>query len=73
MSDIVVRIIDMDPRVKGFVKESPDGFYNIYINSCLCHEAQVETYQHELEHIERDHLSSCRGVMDLEDEAKGGH
>lgn len=73
MFDIVVRLIDMDPQIKGFIKESPDGFYNIYINSCLCHEAQVETYWHEVEHINHNHLSSTRFVMDLEDEAKGGH
>ena len=68
MLDIVVRLIDMDPQIRGFIKESPDGFYNIYINSCLCHEAQRDTYRHELEHIKKNHLSSSRWVMDLEDE-----
>lgn len=66
--DIVVRFVELNPRIRGFVKESPDGFYNIYINSCLCREAQIKTYCHEIEHIKKNHLSSSRWVMDLEAE-----
>lgn len=68
MNDVIVRVVEMDPRVKGFLKESSDGVYNIYINSCLCPEAQRDTYRHELEHIKKNHLSSSRWVMDLEAE-----
>lgn len=72
MNEVIVRIVDgLDPRVHGFVKEDPNGDYNIYINSCLCLEAQLETYEHELRHIYMKHLRSDRQVRELEDEAEG--
>lgn len=37
-------------KVKGFVCEDADGFYNIYVNKNCSYEQQ-ETIRHELKHI----------------------
>lgn len=71
MNDIVVRLADLDPRVKGFIKPDNNGDYNIYINCNLCEEVQKETLKHELNHIEHNHLFSERPVKELEEEADG--
>ncbi len=72
MNEVIIRLADgLDPRIKGFVKEDSNGDYNVYINSCLCAEAQKQTCEHELQHIYLKHLQSDRPVMELEEEAKG--
>lgn len=39
-------------KLKGFVCEDADGFYNIYVNKNCSYEQQQETIRHELDHIE---------------------
>ena len=68
MDNIIVRLVDLDPRVKGFVRSDCNGDYNIYINSLLCVEAQRETLEHELEHIRRRHVYSEELVRVMEQE-----
>lgn len=68
MNDIIIRLVDLDPEVRGFVRPDCNGDYNIYINSSLCLEAQQATLKHELEHIRRRHLYSERLVKELEGE-----
>lgn len=70
MNDIMIRLVALDPRVRGFIRPDCNGDYNIYINSCLCLEAQRDTLQHELEHIRRRHVYSERPVEELEKEVK---
>jgi len=70
MEDIIVRLVELDPRIKGFIRPDSNGDYNIYINACLCLEAQQATLKHELEHIRRRHLYSERLVKELEGEVK---
>jgi hypothetical protein len=44
--------MDMPCTVHAFtLKEDADSF-DVYINSRLCREAQVEAYEHEIAHIE---------------------
>lgn len=68
MNEIIIRLVDLDPSVKGFVKADHNGDYNIYINSRLCPEAQRRVYRHELEHIRLNHLFSDSKVAELENE-----
>lgn len=68
MNDIFIRLVDLDPSIKGFVKVDQNCDYNIYINARLCLEAQKKAFQHELEHIRLDHLHSDRPVAELEAE-----
>lgn len=72
MNDIIIRLVDLDPEVRGFVRPDCNGDYNIYINSSLCLEAQRATLEHELEHIQKGHVYSDRLVKLLEAEIEGG-
>lgn len=53
MNDYIIRYIALPYSVKGVTVMDKDGFYNIYINSLLSREAQLEAIKHELEHIGR--------------------
>ena len=68
MNEVIVRMVELDPRVKGFIRPDNNGDYNIYINTLLCEEVQRETLKHELEHIRRRHVYSDRPVREMEDE-----
>lgn len=70
MNDIIIRLIPMPSRLKGLVKEDPDGDYNIYIREQDPIETQRETLLHELEHIRRGHLHGGRDVAACEAEAE---
>lgn len=54
---MIVKLIDLPYHVKGFVSRV-DGEDIIILNSRLSHEANVETYKHELEHIAQNDLTS---------------
>lgn len=69
MNSIMVRLADLDPRVRGFVKPDNNGDYNIYINCNHCIEMQKETLRHEMEHIRLGHVYSDELVKQLEKEA----
>ncbi len=55
MSDIRIRYIeDLPCSVHAFtVKEDADS-YDIYVNPKLSYEAQIEAFEHEVEHIENE-------------------
>lgn len=48
-------LMDLPPRIKGFVSRV-DGEEVIVLNSRLTHEANEQTYIHELRHIAGDDL-----------------
>ena len=50
-------LIDLPYHVKGFIHVSLDGEETIVLNSRLTHEANEETYIHELKHIAGDDLN----------------
>jgi Zn-dependent peptidase ImmA (M78 family) len=50
---MIVRLMDLPPRIKGFVTMR-DGEPVIVLNARLSHEENVETYLHELKHLERN-------------------
>jgi len=55
MNEVHTIYMDMRPTVKGFlVKMFDDGedYYTIVINPKYNAEQQIETYEHELKHIE---------------------
>lgn len=45
---------------------SIDGYYTIILNSRLSHERNMQTYQHELDHINREELGAKSDVDLLE-------
>ena len=69
--DYAVRLLDMPEGVGGFIKESPDGFTNIYINARHSREGQRRAYGHELRHAEHDDLHSTEPLEVIEARADG--
>lgn len=57
-ADYRIVLKDMPPRGAGFVREDPDGYYTIVLNSRLTHERQAEAAQHEIWHIDHNRTVS---------------
>lgn len=66
MSDIRIRYIeDLPCSVHAFtVKEDADS-YDIYVNPKLSYEAQIEAFEHEVEHITKNDFNK-QNVNDAE-------
>lgn len=64
--EYAVRLLDMPASVGGFIKESPDGFVNIYINARHSWHGQRRSFRHELRHAEHDDLHSTEPLAIIE-------
>lgn len=64
--DYAVRLLDLPASVGGFIKESPDGFLNIYINARHGWRGQRRSCRHELRHAENDDLHSTEPLEVIE-------
>lgn len=69
MNEIFVRLVPLPPFWHGFVKEDPDGDYNMYIREQDSRETQLDTYAHEMAHIKLGHLQRDRDLDECEAEA----
>lgn len=69
MNEVIVRIVSMPCCVHGFVKEDPEGDYNVYLRAEDSRETQLDTYEHELAHIQFGHLERARDLAECEAEA----
>ena len=58
--------MDLPHTVKGFTIKDDNEFYNIYINSHLCQEAQHKAIKHELTHIKRHDFDSYETLGKIE-------
>lgn len=67
--DIYIRGINLPFRVNGVTVVDSDGNYNVYVNNQLGHNAQLKTFQHELNHIKRKHFEDFNPVIHNEIEA----
>ena len=70
MADIIYRLVDLPPKIKATVSTSPDGCYNVYINARLNSEQQQQAADHEMRHIDGDHLFRDSDVSQDEQEAE---
>ena len=70
MADIIYRLVDLPPKIKATVSTSPDGCYNVYINARLNSEQQQQAADHEMRHIDGDHLFRDSDVSLDEQEAE---
>jgi len=60
---VFVRYIHGLPlATKGITTPNPDGTFSVYINADLPDYVQKEVYDHELYHIEHDHLYNFDSV-----------
>lgn len=64
MEQINVIYADMPTTVHSYVVSNADMSYTIVLNSKLCHEQHMISYQHELEHIKNgDYDRKCSADM----------
>lgn len=52
--DYCVRLIDLDPTVRGVTAMDNDSFASVYINSRHSYDRQRKAFIHEIEHILHD-------------------
>jgi Zn-dependent peptidase ImmA (M78 family) len=70
MYSVVIRFVDIPMAIHGYVRESADGIFNVYINANLSTEKKIEAIIHELKHILLNHLhDDCKSVEQMEFEA----
>ena len=72
MESIIVRGIELPPKIKGVTVIDGEGDYNVYINTLLSPEAQKRAQKHELTHIIKDHFYNYGPVIINEMEANAG-
>lgn len=72
MESIIVRGIELPPKIKGVTVIDGEGDYNVYINTLLSPEAQKRAQKHELTHIIKDHFYNYDPVIINEMEANAG-
>lgn len=71
MTDYFVYMVSLPKKVEGVTVPNDDGTYTVYINSDLPEYVQQAALDHELEHIEYDHLYSNKPIKVIEKEADG--
>lgn len=69
--EYTIRVIDLPAEVGGIIRESKDGFLNIYINARHGWQGQRKSYRHEMRHAENDDLHSEEPVGVIEARADG--
>ena len=65
-ADYFVRIVDLPPQVGGMVTPNNDGTYSLYLNSKKSHDQNIESYFHEVDHIENDDFYREDPIEDIE-------
>ena len=58
MDEVITKLIDMPTKIHGYTAKDKNGDFNIFINARINHETRVETYKHELKHINSDNFQS---------------
>lgn len=69
--EYAVRLVDLPESVGGFIRESPDGFVNIYINARHVSGKQRRSFRHEMNHAENDDLHADEPLEVIEARADG--
>ena len=68
--DYIVRLVNMPPKIRSFVRENDDGCSaTIVINARLSHENQLMRYKHEVDHISNNDLQNDEDANRVEYEA----
>ena len=69
-ADFYVRLIDLPYGVGGFVAPNEDGTFNVYLNARLSAEKNLDTFLHEVEHIENDDFYNGLPLQVIEERAR---
>lgn len=60
MNEINVQYANMPTAIRSYVVANADMSYTILLNSRLCHEQHLISYQHEIDHIRKgDYDRKC--------------
>ena len=62
--DVNVVLADLPSRISAYTVANPDLSYTVVLNSRLNHERQMESYAHEMFHIENGDYDR-KGSVDL--------
>lgn len=57
-NDILVRYVDLPTTINGYTVQTFDGYTTIILNARCSHAKNVETYLHELDHIDSGDFDS---------------
>jgi hypothetical protein len=66
MDNVYLRFVSLPPTIKGLTVQDEAGDYNVYINSRLTHEANQQTLQHEIQHINTNDFQKILHIRDIE-------
>ena len=64
--EVRVRYLEMPVGIKGFTIREDVDTYDMYLNPEYCYEQQMETYEHEMEHIRNGDFESDMDVEEIE-------
>jgi hypothetical protein len=68
LGDIYFRYLDLPTSIRSFIREDPDGGYNVYLNARLSDETLRRAAEHERAHAERGDLRrTAEDLSDVED------
>lgn len=70
MNRIFIRRLALPGTVRGCVVTAPDDDFVVFVNECLCPDAQRAAAEHELRHIRLDHFYDEEPVVISELEAR---
>ena len=60
IQDVNTILVDLPCKIRAYTVANRDLTYTIVLNARLSHEMQLESYQHELDHIQRgDYEKKC--------------
>lgn len=60
---VFVRYLPFPIKVEGVTLPNSDGTFSVYINSNLSNKKQMLVFQHELDHIKKDHFYDSDPVV----------
>lgn len=58
-NDISVRYANLPTTISGYTVQTFDGYTTIILNARCSHDKNIETYLHELNHIEAEDFDCC--------------
>ena len=64
------RIINLPRHINAVTVMDEEGYYSVYLNANLSYDECKKAFQHEMEHVKREHFYTDTPVCLCEKEAK---
>ena len=65
-ADYFLRYMELPSKIYALVMENEDGTFTMILDPRRSREQQIDDYEHELWHIIRDDLYSCKPIEEVE-------